>query len=123
MINDELRAPTALLEARAAAVSEQTGGVVTAQVRGERDPYEEKWADNFYLVGESIGYNYALFAVQFPLDLFYPARVGYSGWPARWREIGDEAQLALAVNEIMGDEKTRAVIAAIAERSRESLSP
>ncbi len=109
--------PTALLQQRTAPIAAQTNGVVTAQVRGEHDAREQKWADNFYLVGPQIGYSYLLFTLQFPLAEFYPARVGFDGWPQRWREVEGEAELNATLDEILADEKTRRVIEAIVARS------
>ena len=109
--------PAALVKAQAALLSEKTKGLVTAEVRGEQDPRDEKFVDNFYLVGSAINYQYLLFTLEYPLE-FYPLRLYFNPlYPQGTWLPGSEA-LGESLAEIFAHEKTRQVISAIIQRSK-----
>lgn len=112
--------PAALLKSQAALLAEKTKGLVTAEVRGEQDPRDGKFVDNFYLVGPTINYQYLLFALSYPIE-FYPARF-ISMDEKRENEHGvtveNDDDLMKQVGKVLSQQKTRQVINAIIQRSK-----
>ena len=112
--------PITLLKSQAALLAKKTKGLVTAEVRGEQNQSGEKFADNFYLVGPTINYQYLLFTLTHPIE-FYPAElVAQTGADDATGavKIENDEQLMDEVRQIFGSEKTKAVISAIIARSK-----
>ena len=114
--------PAALLKSQAALLSKKTKGLVTAEVRGEQDPRDGKFVDNFYLVGSTINYQYLLFSLVYPIE-FYPAELLFIPAEAidsstRRSRIEDDAQLMDEIRQIFSNAKTKGVISAIIARSK-----
>ncbi len=116
--------PAALLKSQAALLSQKTKGLVTAEVRGEQDPRDGKFVDNFYLIGPTINYQYLLFSINYPIE-FYPAelvaQIGVGNLIGNLTGaviVEDDAQLADEIRAIFNSEKTKNVIGAIIARSK-----
>lgn len=112
--------PAAFLKSQAALLSQKTKGLVTAEVRGEQDPRDGKFVDNFYLVGPTINYQYLLFSMIYPIE-FYPAELVAQfsvGNLMGAMIIENDAQLADEIRAIFNSEKTKNVIGAIIARSK-----
>ena len=110
--------PNALLSEQAALLSQQTGGAVKAELRGEQEPHTGDLIDNFYLFAPKLKYRYLLFSIAYPLTS-YPARLRFEPLFGRDETIvNDSAQLAEVLRQIFAHEQTRQVIGAIIARSK-----
>ncbi len=113
-----LKTPTDLLNERAASLSAQTEGVVTGEVRDESEFRDGDVTATFYLVGEQINYRYLLFRLSYPAN-FYPARLSFKPLSSEPIEVAGESELAALLEQVFAAEKTREVVDAIIERSRD----
>ena len=110
--------PAALLNEQAALLSQKTGGIVKAELRGEQDPQSGDLIDNFYLFAPKLKYRYLLFSIAHPLTS-YPARLRFEPLFGRDQTtVNDSAELADVLGQIFAHEQTRQIIGAILARSQ-----
>ena len=116
-LDSEIKVPTSILKEQAALLAQKTRGLVVAEVRGEADPRDGKFVDNFYLVGPNVSYRYLLFTIRYPIEL-YPVELFFEPWNETGLPMYNEQDLIDNLKQLFAHQKTGQIIQAIIARSK-----